>query len=316
MTPLKKMAILLLSLLILAIVIWAVESSAIIHMISPSATAQPTVAYPSVNGVGQVDTPTPDPYTGTLEGLKVHGDNYNDSYGLTKGQKMDAIRLALDNSTVKESIKEFENISPVLLIGPVALSDQDIRSGYLDLPNIANVPMQFGESFTQQNFIVYVDFRNNTVIGIERWWPKEDIQLYIPIPSGASWYHKLMGPWVNASDDMSRIELDFHVIYSPDDARIYPAIVDESNFSMLKNNSTFSAVRYVDFMTDLSTMYDGTKPIVPVWTMNGSGSWDPHMSLGDANIPNYFNQVHPTYYMVLRNLDNRTVYISNFNMGS
>ena len=110
--------------------------------------------------------------------------------------------------------------------------------------------------------------------------------------------------------------MHFRVIYSPDDARLYPIIVDESNFNQYKNGSMFSPVTYVDYLTNRTTTYDGNRPVVPDWTINGTGSWEPHMSFGDAILPDYYNKAHPNYYVILINVDNRTAYILEFQRWS
>jgi hypothetical protein len=313
MIPRKKLTILLLSLLTIVILIGVFESSTIINIIAPPATPQPTITQSNVTMPAY--TPTPDAYTGMVEGLKVHDDNYNDSYGLTASQKMDAILLVTDNSTISEKIKEYENMGANISIGPVTLSNQSIRSGYLNLPNLVNVPMQFGDWPVPQYFIVYIDEQNRTVIGMERWWPKEVGSVDTPIPAGAYWYHRLMGPWINSSDDMSRLEMRFRVAYSPEDARIYPIVVDESNFYKFKNCSSFSALRYVDYMTNQTTVIDGTKPILPDFTDNGTSYWMPYMGLGDVQLPDYWNETHPSYYVIFKNGDSRAVQISGLMLG-
>ena len=296
---LKKLAMLLISLLVIIVLLVIFESSAFTNIINPVTAPQPT----------------PGAYTSTVEGLKVNGENYNDSNGLTAGQKMDAILLAVNNTKIQETIKEYQNISPNRSIGSVIPSDQDYRSGYLGLPSIVNVPMQFGDLPAQEYFTAYVDIKNSTVIGVEDWWPKEAGQIDASIPAGADWYHRLMSPWVNSSDNMAKIEMEFRVIYTPDDARLYPIILDEDNFSKYRNGSSFTAVQYVDRMTSKTTVYDGTKPVAPDWTMNGSTAWQPYMSFGDAILPNYYNEAHPNYCVILKNADNRTIRILNFDIG-
>lgn len=308
MIPAKKLTILLLSLLIIVILIGVFESSTIISIIAPPVTPQPTVTQS--NGIMPTYTPTPNAYTRTFEGLKVHDDNYNNSYGLTASQKMAAIQLAIDNSTIQQTITEFKSMSPNLSIGPVAQSDMDMLSGYLNFPNIVNVPITFGDSFTEEYFIVYVDSLNHTVIGMESCWPKEVRNVDTPIPSGAYWYHRIMGPWVNMSDEGSRLEMRFHVAYSPEDTRLYPVIVDESNFNKFKNGSSFSALIYVDYMTNRTTMIDGTKPIVPDLSNNGTSYWAPYIGLGDVNLPGNWNATQRNYYIIFKNVDSRPVQIS------
>ncbi|HEY3422476.1 MAG TPA: hypothetical protein VGK13_04895, partial [Methanocellaceae archaeon] len=186
--------------------------------------------------------PTPDPYTGTVEGLKVHADNYDDSDGLTTGQKMDAILLAINNSTVRERFGEYEGMNSNLSIGPVIPSMADYRSGYLKRPDIVNVPIILNSMPLPEYLIVYVDIKNNTIDGVEGWWSRTTGPMDASIPSGGEWYHRLMGPWIYESGDMSRIEMHFRLVYSPGDARLYPIIVDDSNFSLIKNGSMFSPV--------------------------------------------------------------------------
>lgn len=311
MIPLKKLSMLLLSLLVIIVLVGVFGSSTLNNIINSYPTPQPTLTQSNVTVLAY--TPTPDPYTGTVKGLKVHGNNYNDSDGLTASQKMAAIQLAIDNSTIRQKITEFRSMSPNMSIGPVAQSDMDTLSGYLNLPNIVNVPMTFGDLPAQEYFIVYVDSLNYTVIGMESWWPKEVRNVDTPIPSGTSWYHRIMGPWVNMSDDGSRLEMRFHLAYRPGDARLYPAIVDESNFNKFKNGSSFSALVYVDYMTNRTTVIDGTKPIVPDLIDNGTSYWAPYMGLGDVNLPGNWNATQRNYYIIFKNEDSRPVQISDLN---
>jgi hypothetical protein len=313
MITLKKLFMLLLSLLVIIILVGVFGSSTLNNIINSYPTPQPTLTQSNVTVPAY--TPTPDPYTGTVEGLKVHGNNYNDSDGLTASQKMAAIQIAVDNSTIQQKITEFKNMSPNLSIGPVTQSDMDFRSGYLNLPNVVNVPLRFGDLPAQQYFIVYVDSLNHTVIGMESWWPKEAGSVDTPIPAGAYWYHRIMGPWINASDDMSRLEMQFRVAYKPEDARLYSIIVDESNFYKFKNGSSFSALRYVDYTTNQTIVMNGVVPIVPDFKDNGTSYWTPHMGLGDVNLPGYWNETRTNYYVIFRNEDSRPVQISSLDLG-
>lgn len=296
-------------------IIGILASSTIIQLINPIATAQPTITYPDENGISPDYTPTPDQYTGTIDGLKVHSDNYNDSYGLTAGQKMDAILLALDNSRIGETINDFKNMSPNISVEPVTVSKQGIQSGYLNITNIVAVPMNFGDMFSKQYFIVYVDIQNHTVIGLENGGFRGLDNVNLSIPPGAYWYHWVMGPWVNASDDMSRIEMQFRVGYTPGDARLYMIVVNESNFEKFKNGSAFSPLTYVDYTTNQTTVLDGKKPVVPDFTDNGTSYWTPHISLGNAILPDYWKETQPRYYAVLMSGDSHTVQIMNFDLG-
>jgi hypothetical protein len=124
-----------------------------------------------------------------------------------------------------------------------------------------------------------------------------------------------MGPWVNTSGDMSRLEMQFRMVYSPEDARLYPIIVDEGNLSKFKNGSSFSALGYVDYTTNQTTIVDGTKSIVPDFTDNGTSYWTPHMGFGDVNLPGYWNGIPTNYYVIFKNEDSRTAQISGLDLG-
>lgn len=311
----KKLMILLLSLLIIVILIGVFESGKIINIINPPTTPQPSLTHPSVNATWPVYTPTTDPYTGTVERLKVHGDNYNDSNGLTAAQKMDAILLAIDNSTVRERFSEYEGMNSNLSIAPVIPSMADYRSGFLKRPDLVNVQIILNNMAMPENLIVYVDIKNNTMDGVEGWWSRDTGPMDASIPPGGEWYHRLMGPWINESGDMSRIEMHFRLVYSPGDAMLYPTIVDDSNFSLIKNGSMFSPVRYVDYVTNQTMTYADNTPVVPEWTINGTSAWGPHMSFGDAVLPDYYYEPHPAYYVIIKNVDTRPVQILEFNDG-
>jgi hypothetical protein len=309
------MIILLIFLSIIVILIGVYGSSTIFHIISPSTTPHPTIAHLDVNSTLPDYTSTPDPYTSTIEGLKVNADNYNDSNGLTTGQKMDAILLAINNSTVRERFSEYESMNSNLSIGPVIPSMADYWSGYLKHSDMVNVPIILNGMPLPEDLIVYVDIKNNTIDGVEGWWSRETGPMDTSIPPGDEWYHRLMGPWINASGDMSRIEMHFRMVYSPGDARLYPIIVDDSNFSLIKNGSMFSPVRYVDYVTNQTMTYADNTPVVPEWTSNGTSAWEPHMSFGDAVLPYYYNEQHPAYYVIIKNVDSRPVQILEFDDG-
>lgn len=319
----KKLTILLISVLVIVILMGILESSSIISVINPRTTPEPTLAYPGGNAVLPEFTPTPDPYTGTVEGIKIHCDNYNDSNELTAGQKMNAIRIAINNSTIQEKFNEFEGANASLYgisnaslyIGPVILSMMDNESGYLKRPNVANVPIKLGLLPLPEYLIAYVDIKNDTIAGVDGWWSRMPGTMDTSIPPGGEWYHGLMEPWVNTSDDMSRIEMHVRLVYSPGDAELYPIIVDDSNFSLLKNGSMFSPVKFIDYVTNQTIVYADATPIVPEWTANGTSVWEPHISFGNAILPDYNGEPYPAYYVIIINADNRPVQILELDSG-
>jgi hypothetical protein len=121
------------------------------------------------------------------------------------------------------------------------------------------------------------------------------------IPPCAYWYHQLYGAYIQPEGVTHIVP---HISFEPANATVYPIIVDNTNFSMFKNGTSYQALSYVDFHTNKSCTIDGSKPIASEWSTNVSIP-DPRFR-GDP----LMDGPQGTYYILLMNGGHADVEVS------
>jgi hypothetical protein len=249
--------------------------------------------------------------------LTVPSDTYRDSDNLTAKEKMNAITVALNNSTVKDDIQAYSNTAQFISIGNVTSIDSiktdSIHSGFLNVPaKIAYVPIGFAGTQLPyyDNYIVLVDVLNNRILGLIKYSGKAGPDAYITIPPGSIWYYQMGGVYRVEPGNYTKITPS--VKLNIDDVNTTsPIILSADNFEKFKNGSPYKALEYVDFMTNTSRIADGNQPIDIIGIYDGTAIWGANVSISHA-LPideKYFNPRY--YYLVIENKNNdKEIYIS------
>lgn len=201
------------------------------------------------------------------------------------------------------------------VIDNVALQGQNGKSGFIDIEeevyavNLSKPNMIFGVD----RYIAFVNLRQSKVIGSE-WYSYRGFpaSLDITLPPGASYYHVLFG-MINGGPSNSEdfgVQTFWYRIggLSPENASLYPILVDEPNLSKLKNGSSYEAAVYNDTWTHQPAVMNGTAPVCYDWSVNASVKRLPRYDTG--NWPDFY--FSPSYYLVLRNAGPEAV---NFSIG-
>jgi hypothetical protein len=258
-----------------------------LNIINPSVNSLPS----SINGLS----------------LKVPSDTYRDGDNLTAKEKMGAISVALNNSTVINDIQAYSNTAQYISIGNVTSADaikaDSIHTGFLNIPaKIAYV--RIGFEGTQlpyyDNYIVLVDILSNRTLGLIKYSGKAAPVAYITIPPGSVWFYQMGGVYRVEPGNYTKITPSVRL--NIDDVNTtYPIILSADNFEKFKNGSPYNALEYVDFMTNKSRIADGSHPIDILWTYNSTVIWGANVSISHA-LPvdeKYFNPRY--YYLAIEN---------------
>lgn len=239
--------------------------------------------------------------------LTVQSDNYHDSDNLTTKEKMDAITLALNNSTIKDDIKAYSSTAQFISIGNVTNIDSIkadyIHSGFLNVSaKIAYVPIGFTGTRLPyyDNYIVLVDVLNNRILGLIKYSGKAGPDAYITILPDSMWYYQMGGVYKFEPGNYTR--LTPLVRLNVDDVNeTYPMILSADNFEKFKNSSTYNALEYVDFTTNKSRIANGSHPIDLIGIYNGTAIWGANVSISHV-LPIDEKYFEPrNYYLVIWN---------------
>jgi hypothetical protein len=162
--------------------------------------------------------------------------------------------------------------------------------------------------FGADRYVAFVNMNQSKVIGGE-WYSYRGFpgSFDITLPPGTSYYHSLYGP-IMAGQGMGE-EFGVQTFWgtirkiSPDNARIYPFIVDESNLSRVKAGSSFELAEYNDTNTGTPAVMDGTHTVYSGWSVNASVKRQPVYDTGTW--PDF--DFSRSYYIVLKNAGPETV---------
>jgi hypothetical protein len=149
-----------------------------------------------------------------------------------------------------------------------------------------------------------VDVTNNIILGIGEYMGKVPPHIYVTIPPGATWYHQLTGVLTVVPGDYTKftpiVELNIN-----DVNRTYPVILSADNFENLRNHSPYRALEYVDYVTNASSIIDGSKPISPQFMDNGTATWIGNVSIRHE-LPIDDKYFEPRYYYII--IENKNMY--------
>lgn len=259
------------------------------------------------------------------ETVTVFEDDENE---LTYKEKMEAIKIALNDTYVKESLQEKD---PYYIVSVHSLSVFD--AGYVNYSGkMARVDisghrmvLSVGGSATQSpthvsivpgiSFKVIVDFQNNRELDIFQYFPIPiDMEPVIPetaiIPSGTYRYRAIPvygggGTYYEYNGSLY-YQFKTGVRFEPADAKIFAAIVNGSGLDKLKNSTDYEPFLFVDKTTNKTQQYDFNSPIQSGWAASAKTQW----KIGEMQGSMYgLNYVTPQFYLVLKNNDTRDVRI-------
>lgn len=243
------------------------------------------------------------------------GNNENnkmDSNGLTAIQKTTAINIALSDPTIKGKLWNHPGSSQ---IGNVTVLGINGESGFTNLSDmVANVPFQFTglqAPIENEQMNISVDLNTNKVIG-SIWYSyrRFPMDAEIMIPPGAYWYYQLSGGIKMGSSMAQGGTLTMSPsVYDvdPENASIYPTILDEENFDSFLNGTAYHTLEYYNNDVRINTSTDGSTPFSHNWSTQISIPVD--QAPDGMSYPNY--KIPSKYYMLLKNGDpNRYVSIS------
>ena len=154
---------------------------------------------------------------------------------------------------------------------------QTVMSGFIDVADTlvtVNISMQ-GRIMGTERYIVFVDLNQSKVTGSE-WYSYRGFPgwLDITLPPGASYYHSLYGsvyagPGTGEDSGVETFWCRIDKLY-PENATLYPILVDEINLTRIKNGSSYEAALYNDTYTHKSAVLNGSYPIRSGWLVNAS----------------------------------------------
>lgn len=239
--------------------------------------------------------------------IRIQSSNYQSSDGLTAEEKMNAISVALNNSTIGHAMQTAESYTYVA-IGNVTSANASktwgIDSGFLNTSSkiayvrisLEGTPM----SSVLDSYAVYVNVLNNETLGLIIYGDKVGPMAYLTILPGSVWYHQLDGIEDVTPGDytqmMPTISLGVEDVNTTS-----PIILYIDDFEKYKKGSAYKALQYVDYMTNATLVADGSKPINIIEIDNGTAWWRANVSISHASLndPKYYNPQN--YYMVIEN---------------
>lgn len=277
---------------------------------------------PTENAQLAIRVPTVNPYIRQINGVKVYDKCLIDSPGLTAQQKMQAIRLVLDDERIKNEIKAQvdSNQSNDLYVYNVSFANESERSGYSGYQGLISVQMGFGKKFWIKYYAAFVDLNDNKVIGIERWWSKNIGDIEVSLQPGLAFYHSI-SVTIAEANNTSNFDTKFIITYYPKDAKLYPILLDKENFEKYKKGLPYKALKYMDYTTNETILFDGSRPIVSDYVYNDNITYVANIRLGRA--PSgpasdaTFNAlgIPLPLYIVFKNNDIRDVNITQLGTG-
>ncbi len=238
--------------------------------------------------------------------LKPQSDSSNDldSNGLTASQKTIAINIALGDPSIKNWLSAHPGGSR---IGSVKILGTDGESGFVNLSDtIVEVPFQFLDSISfinNERVNISVDLNTSKVIG-NIWYSYRNFPMDadITIPPGSYWYYQLSGGIAMNSPIAEQGTLTMSPwVYDiqPENASIYPTILDEENLRLFLNGTLYHALEYYDNDTKSNTSIDGNTPFSHNWSTQISIPL--YQATDGTSQPNYKIPTH--YYVLLKNSD-------------
>lgn len=214
-----------------------------------------------------------------------------------------AVDIAISDPEIRETM--MEHIGSVT-IGNATPMDEYGTSGYINVSDtLVQVPIKLAQHHGYDLYILYVDMNRSCILGKE-WYSYRRIPaaMDVTIPTGASWYHLLSGPILTTNGTQ---DFFFGVrSFGPENAGIYPLIVDEDNLYRLKNGYAPELAVYNDTYMQQPAVMNGTVPVYPGWRINAS--------IQRAFVDEPYSwpafDFSRRYYIVLRNGETQDVNVS------
>lgn len=260
--------------------------------------------------------------------LQVPSNDYTDSNNLTSEEKMDAITLALNNPTITGAIQHTSsilnnttitgappnvNVSITIVISNVTSVSAGeltgIDSGFLNTSSkIAYLYISFiGGSYASlaNNYVVYMDLSNNRTLGLVTFEGIGSPVATVTIPPASIWYTQVSGPPRLSADN----EPEMRPYFSVNEADVNTSsmmILSNDNFDKFKEGLPYTALKYVDYMTNTTMVADGSQ-LLHINSYNGTDQCAAFVSFNNS-IPADVKPGFPNlYYYVLivnKNTDN------------
>jgi hypothetical protein len=213
-----------------------------------------------------------------------------------------AIGIALADPGVKTAIEDHNGNYQVVGVVP---QDQNPDSGYFNFSNtlvMVNMTMLHALSpgvNVPERYLAFVDLNRSAVVDRESYsYRGSPGELSLTLPPGAYYYHILSGPYVSTGVQLFRFDVGK---LSPENAAVYPIIVDEANLSQMKRGDGYEPAVYIDTSTNTPSTMNGTIPVHAMWFVNASVPRPPNIP---SNAGNW-----PSYYIVLKNSGPDTAYM-------
>jgi hypothetical protein len=212
-----------------------------------------------------------------------------------------AISIALADPGVKIEIANNQGNYKVVSVTP---QGQDGRSGFINISDTlvaVNLSVQ-GTMIAPDRYIAFVDLNQSKVVSSE-WYSYRGglpASFDITLSPGASYYHAL-NSLLHVSTGYGEAGIEVFVCHLdrlyPENAKLYPILVDGTNLSLMKTGSNYGLAVYNDTNTGKLAVLNGTYQIHPGWSINASV---PRQQVYDTGSwPDYDYSVH--YYIVLKN---------------
>ncbi len=223
------------------------------------------------------------------------------------GPEDPAVRIALSDPDVKRAIANDQGNYKVVSVTP---QGQNGKSGFINISETlvaVELSMQGAMMIAPDHYVAFVDLNQSKVVSGEWYSYRGNPAVFdITLPSGASYYHVLNGG-INVgpgSEDFG-VQTFWGNIHSlsPENASLYPILVDGSNLSRMKNGSSYEPAAYNDTNTRRPAVMNGSAPVSVGWSVNASVRRTQVYNTG--NWPDFDHS--QSYYIILKNAGQDTV---------
>ena len=243
--------------------------------------------------------------------LQVSSNNYKDGNGLSAAEKMDAITMALSNPTILGEIQHINDSSNFGLPDSInitisnATSDSTVESagvdsGFLNLSSkIAYLYVSFNSRLAD-NYAVYEDLSNNRTLGLVKFEELVSPIATVTVPPGAIWYTQVSGEPRKGPEGQPVIQPYFSV-NEQDVNTTTMMILSNDNFNKFKEGSPYTAIKYVDYMTNTTMTADGSQ-FLHIQSYNGIDTCRAFVSINNTTTSNAIDSfTNQNYYVLLEN---------------
>ncbi len=196
------------------------------------------------------------------ENVNISANNYLETNGLTASQKADAINVIINDSIVTELITRPNtsySINDVILVDansyPWSMKDRNVSACTALVPmtlTVSRVVNGSREIVAWNNVDGLVDLNSNScvqlIVNDFRGNPEYG---YVILPPGSSW-NILLTSWIPS--------YELNMTFEPIEAKIYPIVLDRTNFTNFKNGTPYQVKENLDYSGE-KHYYNGSMPI-------------------------------------------------------